>query len=191
MVSYATSSADRTSSTTSAIEESYDSTDKPHPLRHQIYLAVWPVSGESSRISKDACEVILQSWTPGTQKQYTKPWREWTSWCDRRVCHLFQAPVNLFIDFLLEVYKLGRSYSTLNTYRSAISATNHSVTGRDIGSNHLVSRFMKGIFLAKPPLPRYAATWDVSKVTDHLRTLVPIYIYIYTIIRKGKVNIIE
>jgi len=81
--------------------------------------------------------------------------------------------VNLFIDFLLEVYKLGRSYSTVNTYRSAISATIHSVTGRDLGSNHLVSRFMKGIYVAKLPLPCYTATWDVSKVTDHLRTLVP------------------
>ena len=79
--------------------------------------------------------------------------------------------MNLFIDFLLEVYKLGRSYSTVNTYRSAISATIHSVTGRDLGSNHLVSRFMKGIYVAKPPL---TAAWDVSKVTDHLRTLVPL-----------------
>ena len=31
---------------------------------------------------------------------------------------------------------------------------------------------MKGIYVAKPPLPRYTATWDVSKVTDYLRTLV-------------------
>ena len=82
--------------------------------------------------------------------------------------------MNLFIDFLLEVYKLGRSYSTVNTYRSGISTTIHSVTGRNLGSNHLVSRFMKGIYVAKPPLPRYTATWNVSKVTDHLRTLVPL-----------------
>ena len=82
--------------------------------------------------------------------------------------------MNLFIVILLEVYKLGRSYSTVNTYRSAISATIHSVTGRDLGSNHVVGRFMKGIYVAKPPLPRHTATWDVSKVTDYLRTLVPL-----------------
>ncbi|XP_015765670.1 PREDICTED: uncharacterized protein LOC107344511 [Acropora digitifera] len=68
-------------------------------------------------------------------------------------------------------YTLGRSYSTVNTYRSAISATIHSVKGRDLGSNHLVSTFMKGIYVAKPPLPRYTATWDVSKVIDYLRYL--------------------
>ena len=33
---------------------------------------------------------------------------------------------------------------------------------------------MKGIYVTKPPLSRYAATWDVSKVTDYLRTLVPL-----------------
>ena len=77
--------------------------------------------------------------------------------------------MNLFIDFLLEVYKLGGSYSKVNTYRSAISATIHSVTGRDLGSNHLVSRLMKGIYVAKSPLPRHSATWDVSKVTDLFR----------------------
>ena len=148
---------------------------KPHPLRHQIHLAVWPVSGESSRVKAFQKTLARSSSNPGLQElKNNKPWREWTSWCDRRACHLFQAPVNLFIDFLLEVYKLGRSYSTVNTYRSAISATIHSVTGRDLGSNHLVSRFMKGNYVAKPPLPRYTATWDVSKVTDYLRTLVPL-----------------
>ena len=48
------------------------------------------------------------------------------------------------------------------------------MTGRHLGSNHLVSRFIKGIYVTKPPLPRYTATWDVSKVTDPLRTLVPL-----------------
>ena len=62
----------------------------------------------------------------------------------------------------------------MNTYRSPISAIIHSVTGRDLGSNHLGSRFMKGIYVAKPPLPRYTATCEVSKLTDYLRTLVPL-----------------
>ena len=45
---------------------------------------------------------------------------------------------------------------------------------RSLNNRGLVSRFMKGIYVAKPPLPRYTATWDVSKVTDYLRTLVPL-----------------
>ena len=179
MVSYATSSVDRTPSTTSTMEESNDSTAQLQASPSTTSDSPGRVASvrrelENQGISKDACEVILQSRTPGTHKQYNKPWRGWTSWCDRRACHLFQAPVNLFIDFLLEVYKLGGSYSKVNTYRSAISATIHSVTGRDLGSNHLVNRFMKGIYVAKPLLPRYTATWDVSKVTDQLRTSVPL-----------------
>ena len=68
MVSYATSSADRTSSTTSTIEESYDSTGEPHPLRHQIHLAVWPVSGESSRIKAFQKTLVRSSSNPGPQE---------------------------------------------------------------------------------------------------------------------------
>ena len=135
MVSYATSFADRTPSSTSTVVESNDSTAKrqasPSTALDSPSRVVCVRRGlESEGISKDACEVILQSWTTGTinQKQYNKPWREWTSWCDRRACSLFQAPVNLFIDLLLEVHKLRRSYSTVNTYRSAISAT---IQGQD------------------------------------------------------------
>ena len=80
--------------------------------------------------------------------------------------------MNLIIYFLQEVYKLGRSYGTVNTKCSTISATIHSVTERDLGSDHLVGRFMKKIYVAKTHLPRYTANWDVSKVTDYLRTLV-------------------
>ena len=130
MVSYATSFADRTPSSTSMVVESNHSTAKrqasPSTVSDLPSRVVCVRRGlESQGISKDACEVILQSWTTGTidQKQYNKPWREWTSWCDQRACSLFQAPVNLFLDLLLEVYKLRRSYSTVNTYRSAISAT--------------------------------------------------------------------
>ena len=129
---------------------------------------------ESQGISKGATEIILKSWTLGTQKQYKKPWQEWISWCDQFKTDQFQAPVTLFIDFLLNVYDQGRTYSTVNTYRSAIATTIHAVTGRDLGSNHLVSRFMKGIYVSKPPLPRYSSTWDVSKVTDYMKTLTPL-----------------
>ena len=130
MVSYAISFADRTPSSTSTVVESNDSTAKrqasPSTASDLPGHVVCVRRGlESQGISKDAYGVILQSWTAGTinQKQYNKPWREWTSGCDQRACSLFQAPVNLFTDLLLEVCKLRRSYSTVKTHCSAISAT--------------------------------------------------------------------
>ena len=41
---------------------------KPHPLRHQIHLAVWPVSGESSRIKAFQKTLVRSSSNPGLQE---------------------------------------------------------------------------------------------------------------------------
>jgi hypothetical protein len=39
---------------------------------------------------------------------------------------------------------------------------------------HLISRFMRGIFLKNPPVPRYAFTWDVTCVLKFLSSLFPL-----------------
>ena len=41
---------------------------KPHPLRHQIHLAVWPVSGESSRVKAFQKTLVRSSSNPGLQE---------------------------------------------------------------------------------------------------------------------------
>ena len=45
---------------------------------------------------------------------------------------------------------------------------------QSIGSHPLIVRLLKGIYLLRPPTPRYSSTWDVSKVTDYLKTLAPL-----------------
>lgn len=32
-------------------------------------------------------------------------------------------------------------------------------------------RLVKGVYNERPPAPRYSTTWDVTKVTDYLKTL--------------------
>ena len=36
--------------------------------------------------------------------------------------------------------------------------------GRSFGSNHIVTRFMKGVFESRRPKPKYDKIWDVSVV---------------------------
>jgi len=43
-----------------------------------------------------------------------------------------------------------------------------------VGSHPLVIRYMKGIFVLKPPKPRYVVTWDVNLVLCYLRKLAPV-----------------
>ena len=45
--------------------------------------------------------------------------------------------------------------------------------GGSFGSNHIVTRFMKGVFESWRPKPKYDKIWDVSVVLKHLSSLYP------------------
>lgn len=60
------------------------------------------------------------------------------------------------------------SYSSLNSYRSAVSLISQSKLG-----DQIVSRFSKGVAKLKPLKPKYAFTWDVAVVYKYLEKLTP------------------
>ena len=95
------------------------------------------------------------------------------SWCFEKSEDLISCPVNIVLEFLTDLSNEGFQYRTVNTCRSPISMTQLPVDGSLIGSHPPVSSFMKGLFQSRPPCPRYLATWDVSVVLSHLRTLSP------------------
>ena len=83
--------------------------------------------------------------------------------------------INVVLDFLLDLYNQGLSYSSINSARSTLS--NFTLVTDyvgNVGSHPLVSRFMKGIFNMRPPTPRYVCTWDARVVLNHLRSLSPL-----------------
>ena len=126
--------------------------------------------------SKQAIDIICASWTAGTEKQYKGEWDKWSGWCHKRQIDLLQASVIQVVEFLTDCYHEGKGYSTINTYRSALSTTLCSMNDdRDsLGSHPLIARLLKGVYILRPPTPRYSSTWDVSKVTDYLKTLAPL-----------------
>ena len=65
----------------------------------------------------------------------------------------------------------GMEYSTLNVYRSALSAYHPEIQGHTVGQHPLVVQFMKGAFNMNPPKPRYSTTWSVDKVLNHIKDL--------------------
>ena len=122
-------------------------------------------------LSGDAITIISASWSSGTDKQYNPAWKKWCGWCEQRQIDLFQASVDEVVDFLSHSSAEGKSKSTVNTYRSALSSTLYPVNNVDVGSHPLVVRLLKGIYHLRTPFPRYSLTWDVAKVTSYLRTL--------------------
>ncbi|XP_039310369.1 uncharacterized protein LOC105203938 [Solenopsis invicta] len=116
-----------------------------------------------------ALETTLASISEATVAQYTKPIREWWHFCRQKQIGCFTTPVPLFLEFLSSTLSEIGSYSTLNTYRSAISL----ISLNEVGSHPLVKRFCKGVAVLKPQRPRYDFVWDPSPVLDHLASLHP------------------
>lgn len=88
---------------------------------------------------------------------------------------MYFAKVEYVLEFLRELFDDScLSYSAINTARSALASI---MTLRDtmhtLGSHPLISRFMRGVFNLRPPVPRYRRIWDVKVVLDYLRKLSP------------------
>lgn len=77
------------------------------------------------------------------------------------------------MEYLTELFFAGKSYSVLNTARSALSAILIKDSGLTIGNSPLIKRFMKGVFELKPPVPRYKFIWDVNIVLNFLSNYYP------------------
>ena len=126
--------------------------------------------GNDNEISQQAEAIIRDAKRSGTQKAYDCSWRKWASWCHTRQIDPFQAPVGAVINFLSELFEQGMEYSSINGYRSAISASHIGWDGIKAGQHPKVCDLLKGMFNRRPPQPRYAETWEVNKVLDLFRS---------------------
>ncbi|XP_047991863.1 uncharacterized protein LOC125230671 [Leguminivora glycinivorella] len=63
----------------------------------------------------------------------------------------------------------GVQYGTLNSYKSAISL----ILVNDISKDPRITRFLKGVFRLRPPLPKYNSTWNPTCVLDFLSNFYP------------------
>ena len=70
------------------------------------------------------------------------------------------SDVTVVLEFLTMLYKKNLGYSALNTARSALSSflVFANTDSEKIGNHELVKRFMRGVFLERPTLPRLLVT---------------------------------
>ena len=120
-------------------------------------------------LSEHSVTIILSSWRKSTQIQYLTYIRKWISFCQGLNYDVFTSDVAHIIEFLGILFQDSLSYSAINTARSAISAF-LGVAGTDsLGSDRLISRFMKGVSRSRPSVSRYKNIWDVRVVLDMFR----------------------
>lgn len=75
------------------------------------------------------------------------------------------------IEFLTQLFQQGLRYSALCTARSALCNFVKICGQLDLSHDVLLCRFMRGVFLERPSLPRYTQVWDVRKVLCYLEKL--------------------
>ena len=63
-----------------------------------------------------------------------------------RDTNALQASIEEVVNVLADCFEEGKGYSTMNTYRLALSATLFPSTSAAVGSHPLICRFFKGVF---------------------------------------------
>ena len=123
--------------------------------------------------SEESSNLLLESRRSGTKVAYAGPWKKWGSWCSKRKIDPLQATVGQIAAFLTTQFHRGLEYSTVNAYRSAISAFHPNIEGCPVGQHPRIKQLLKGVFNRKPPAPRYSMTWNVDDVLRYIKHMGP------------------
>ncbi len=117
-------------------------------------------------------DFLVLAWRAGTRRQYECYLKRWVHQCIVDNVDPLGPTINYVLQYMLQGYKQGLSYSTLGTMRSALS-TIIFVDNKPIGQHYLISTFMKAVFQERPALPK-TITWEVNDVFTYLKTLEPL-----------------
>ena len=126
---------------------------------------------QAEKFSKQASELLLASWRDKSTKAYNSLFHKWECWCVQRDRNPISGPVADIANFLAELYQDGYAYSSLNSYRSAISSVHEHIEGYPVGQHPQIARILKGAYNLRPPKPRYSNTWKVSTVVTWLDSI--------------------
>ena len=126
-------------------------------------------SVQGDGISDDSFKIICAAWRKGTEKSYSSAWGKWLLWCDQGKSDPFPSSIGPVLNFLTSQFEQGKQYSTLNSYRSALSATLPQIDGKQVGQHPMVIRLLQGMFNQRPPAPKYQEVWDVGLVVKYIQ----------------------
>lgn len=98
---------------------------------------------------------MLASLAYNTTKQYNPCLKKWYLYCETNNYNFYSASANNVLNFLVFLYKNGNKYGTINSTKAALSL----ILGSNITNDSRITRFMKGVFKLRTPLPKYNVTW--------------------------------
>ena len=167
------SSSDSTAPKPKLIEKQQRGTSSSHQKQNSKSSGISCVRKQlkDKGISERASEIMLQARRNSTTQAYSTPWIKWVLWCSQRQVDPTDAPENLILDFLTDLYHRGLEYRTINVYRSALSAYHKHIQGTPVGQLKEVCTLMSGIDNLRPPTPKYTVIWEVDTALNCLKNL--------------------
>ena len=126
-----------------------DPQGNPHPLiqNRTLRLMAWEISGKtaSEGVSESVAKLITGATRKGSIANYKSSWGRWVSWCSKQQVDPTKCPINFVLDFLAYLLELSYEYSTINSYRSAISAYHDLIDYLPVGQHTRVCQLMTGV----------------------------------------------
>ena len=108
-------------------------------------------------------DFVSKSRRASTQKVYDAKWIVYSNWCHRKKVNPVSAHLTVIADFLTYLFSEKKSQiSTIKGYRSIISNTLKFKTGNRIGSNLVLSEFIRSFELQHPVQRSLTPKWDLS-----------------------------
>ena len=125
-------------------------------------------------LSKGTVDILLQSWRASTGKQYLSYLKRWFLHCSRAGFNPSHFDVSRVLDFLYAL-SVDHSVATVGVAKAALAAWFGAVDPSlpPLGDMGLIKRFMRGLFLSKPPRPSRPYVWDVGVVLSYIESLGP------------------
>ena len=97
-------------------------------------------------------EFICGSWRGSTKTQYACAWRNWSEWCRGFAIPRTTPTVGQFLKYLWFLYEdRHMAWSTISVHRAAVATIIDPLTNSHLSQHPMVCRFMKAVFLARPP----------------------------------------
>ena len=116
-------------------------------------------------------EFICGSWRGSTKTQYACAWRNWSEWCRGFAIPRTTPTVGQFLKYLWFLYDdRHMAWSTIRVHRAAVATILDPLTNSPLSQHPMVCRFMKAVFLARPPPRKVKPIWSVSTVLEMLRS---------------------
>lgn len=146
----------------------------PGPSRGRAHFGEnFATSHRCSDLAADDLDFLANHLSDGSKTGYNYAFKKFIQFCSNFHVDPFTCGPAILVKYIRHLYDNNATYNTVNYHRSAVSKFHSGFAGMKLGSHPLVSQAVKAVFRLRPPLPKYVATFDITKVFAYLQSLPP------------------